>query len=187
MNNENLVSRGLTLNGTLAILLLGAAIACKADQFGMQMAVGAGDHHIWKVDLGMVWDPNLTWWQIGDWHFALIGEAHVAWWHTNEGNIHDNIGEIGVTPVIRFVKSSGSVRPFIEVGAGVRLLTSPRISSDFTLGTAFQFANMAGVGLQFGDHQRYVVGYRFQHVSNGGIKEPNPGINFSQLYLQYIF
>ena len=89
--------------------------------------------------------------------------------------------------MIRFVRSSGSARPFLEVGAGVRLLTSPRITSDFTLGTAFQFAEFAGVGLQFGAHQQYVAGYRFQHVSNGGIKEPNPGINFSQLYLQYNF
>ncbi|MCC8404250.1 acyloxyacyl hydrolase [Paraburkholderia sp. MMS20-SJTN17] len=187
MNKNKVVSRGLTLNGVLAVVLLGAASVSHADQFGVQMAVGVGDHHITKLDLGMVWDPNLSWWQIGDWHFALIGEAHVAWWHTDEGNVHPNIGEIGVTPVIRFVKASGSVRPFIEVGAGVRLLTSPRISTDVTLGTAFQFADMAGVGLQFGDHQRYVAGYRFQHVSNGGIKEPNPGINFSQLYLQYVF
>ncbi|MGF6858652.1 acyloxyacyl hydrolase [Paraburkholderia sp. CI3] len=190
MNRQNLVVRGLTLKSTFAVLpvlLLGAAGASQAEQFGVQVAAGVGDHHVRTLDLGVVWDPNLTWWQIGDWHFALLGEAHVAWWHTNEGNVHDNIGEIGVTPVIRFIRSSGSVRPFIEVGAGVRLLTSPRISSDFTLGTWFQFAEMVGVGLQFGAREQYVAGYRFQHVSNGGIKEPNPGINFSQLYLQYHF
>ena len=107
---------------------------------------GVGDHHVKKFDLGFVWDPKLTWWRIGDWHFALIGESNVAWWHTNEGDVHDDNGEIGLTPVIRFTKSSGSVRLFLEVGAGVRLLTSPRISSDFTLGTAFQFAELAGVG-----------------------------------------
>jgi hypothetical protein len=73
------------------------------------------------------------------------------------------------------------------VGAGVRLLSSPRISSDLTLATAFQFAPMAGIGVQFGNRQQYQAGYRFEHISNGGIKEPNPGINFSQLYLQYNF
>ncbi|MBN3805501.1 acyloxyacyl hydrolase [Paraburkholderia sp. Ac-20336] len=166
---------------------MSAAGTALADQFGVQVAAGVGDHHIKKLDLGMVWDPDWTWWQVGDWHFALIGEAHVAWWHTNEGNVHGDIGEVGVTPVIRFIKMSGPVRPFVEVGAGVRLLTSPRISSDLTLSSAFQFADMAGVGLQFGTHQQYVAGYRFQHISNGGIKEPNPGINFSQLYLQYNF
>jgi lipid A 3-O-deacylase len=54
-------------------------------------------------------------------------------------------------------------------------------------GTAFQFVDMAGVGMQFGSRQQYLAGYRFQHISNGGINEPNPGINFSQLYLQYNF
>jgi lipid A 3-O-deacylase len=92
-----------------------------------------------------------------------------------------------VTPIIRFIKGSGVIRPYAELGAGIRLLSSPRISSTFTLGTAFQFADMAGVGMQFGSHQQYQAGYRFQHISNGGIKEPNPGINFHQLYLQYNF
>jgi lipid A 3-O-deacylase len=187
MDSATIMVRELTLKATLAVLLLGAPAASQADQFGVQVAAGVGDHHIKTLDLGVVWDPHLSWWQIGDWHFALIGEAHVGWWHTSEGNVHNNIGEIGVTPMIRFIKSSGSVQPFIEIGAGVRLLTSPRISSDTTLATAFQFADVAGVGLRFGAHQQYVAGYRFEHVSNGGIKEPNPGINFSQLYLQYHF
>ena len=187
MNNKKNVVRGLALKSVCAALLFGLSGVAAADQFGIQVAGGLGDHHVKKLDLGFVWDPNLTWWQIGDWHFALIGEAHVAWWHTNEGNVHGNIGEIGVTPIIRFIKGSGSIRPFVEAGAGVRLLSSPRISSDFTLSTAFQFADMAGVGVQFGGHQQYQAGYRFQHVSNGGIKEPNPGINFHQLYLQYNF
>ncbi|PQV45880.1 acyloxyacyl hydrolase [Paraburkholderia sp. BL21I4N1] len=187
MNNKNDGLRGLALKAACAALLMGASAAASADQFGIQVAGGVGDRHVKKLDLGFVWDPNLTWWQIGDWHFSLIGEAHVAWWHTNEGNVHDNIGEVGVTPIIRFIKGSGSLRPYAELGAGIRLLTSPRLSEKFTLGTAFQFADMAGVGLQFGSHQQYQAGYRFQHVSNGGIKEPNPGINFHQLYLQYNF
>ncbi|RKT25956.1 lipid A 3-O-deacylase [Paraburkholderia sp. RAU2J] len=187
MDNKNNVLRGLALKSVVVGLLLVAPRLASAGQFGLQVAAGAADHHVKKFELGVAWDPGLYWWQIGDWHFALIGEAHAAWWHTNEGNVHGDIGEIGVTPVIRFIKISGWVRPFVEVGAGIRLLSSPRIASDFTLGTAFQFAEMAGVGVQFGHRQQYVAGYRFQHISNGGIKEPNPGINFSQLYLQYNF
>jgi hypothetical protein len=177
----------LALKVALTALLSGASTWAAADSFGVQIAAGVGDRHVKKFDLGVAWNPGLNWWQIGDWHFSLIGEAHAAWWHTDEGNVHSDIGEIGVTPVIRFIKISGLVRPFVEVGAGIRLLSSPRISSDFTLGTAFQFADMAGVGVQFGNRQQYLAGYRFQHISNGGIKEPNPGINFSQLYLQYNF
>ncbi len=187
MKNKKNVVRGLALKGVSVAILFGVSGLAAADQFGVQVAAGVANHDLKKLDLGLVWDPNLTWWQIGDWHFSLIGEAHVAWWHTNEGDVHDNIGEIGVTPIIRFIKGSGSIRPFIEAGAGVRLLSSPTISSDFTLATAFQFAPMAGIGVQFGSRQQYQAGYRFEHISNGGIKEPNPGINFSQLYLQYNF
>ncbi|MGF6570407.1 lipid A 3-O-deacylase [Paraburkholderia sp. GAS333] len=187
MDNKNNAFRDLALKGAMVAAVLGASGLASADQFGVQMGAGVGDRHIKKLDLGLAWDPNLTWWYIGDWHFSLIGEAHASWWHTNEGDVHGNVGEIGVTPVIRFIRSSGMVRPYIEVGAGVRLLSTTRISSTFSVATAFQFADMAGVGLQFGGHQQYLAGYRFQHISNGGIKEPNPGINFSQLYLQYNF
>jgi hypothetical protein len=107
MKKKNTVLRGFTLKIALATLPVGAAGAVLAGPLGIQVAAGVGDHHIKKLDLGFAWDPNWTWWPIGDWHFALIGEAHLAWWHTNEGNVHDDIGEIGVTPVIRFIKSSG--------------------------------------------------------------------------------
>jgi lipid A 3-O-deacylase len=187
MNKKKSAFRDLALKGTAAVLLFGASGLALADQFGLQVGAGLGDRHVKKLDLSVVWDPGLNWWHIGDWHFSLIGEANASWWHTNEGDVHDNIGEFGVTPLIRFIKGSGLIRPYAELGAGIRLLTSPRLSSTFTLGTAFQFAEMAGVGFQFGGHQQYQAGYRFQHISDGGIKEPNPGINFHQLYLQYNF
>jgi lipid A 3-O-deacylase len=187
MNKKKPFRLNLALNLGCATALLATSSLAVADQFGVQLSGGLADHHVRKLDLGLVWDPNLTWWQIGDWHFALVGEAHAAWWHTDEGNIHDNIGEFGVTPVFRFIKGSGAIRPFFEAGVGVRLLTSPEISSHYTFSTAFQFADMVGVGAQFGGRQQYQVGYRFQHVSNGSIKEPNPGINFQELYLQYNF
>jgi lipid A 3-O-deacylase len=188
MNKKEKAWRGaLPGRGALALALLSASAAASADPFGVQVAAGVADHGVRKVDLGLVWDPNLTWWDIGGWHFALIGEAHVAYWHTGEGNVHSSIYEAGVTPVIRFIKGSGAIRPFIEAGAGVRLLSHPSISSSYTLSTAFQFADMVGVGAQLGSRQQYQAGFRFQHVSNAGIKEPNPGINFSQLYLQYNF
>ena len=123
---------------------------------------------------------------MGGWHFAFVVEGHAGYWHTG-GNVHSSIGEFGVTPMFRFIKSSGQIRPFIEAGGGVRLLTHPTISDNFSLSTAFQFAPTGGVGVQFGQRQQYQVGYRFEHVSNAGIKEPNPGINFHQFYVQYNF
>jgi hypothetical protein len=55
------------------------------------------------------------------------------------------------------------------------------------MSSSFQFADLVGVGAQFGEHQNYQAGFRFQHLSNAGIRKPNPGINFSQIYVQYNF
>ncbi|MEM5461645.1 acyloxyacyl hydrolase [Paraburkholderia phytofirmans] len=175
------------LSSVLALAILLPASSALADSWGVQIAGGLADHHVRKADLGVVWDPNWTWWEIGGWHFALVAEGHVAYWHTDEGNVHNHIFEFGATPVIRFVKSSGFIRPFVEAGIGVRILSHPSISESYTLSSAFQFADMVGVGAQFGSKQQYQGGFRFQHLSNASIKEPNPGINFSQIYLQYNF
>jgi lipid A 3-O-deacylase len=174
--------------GAIALTLGMASAAAHADRWGLQIAGGVANHDFKKADVGIVWDPNLTWWEIGGFHFTLLGEGHVAYWHTTESNsVHPNVWEFGVTPVLRFVKSSGWFRPFIEAGVGVRLITHPRITEDYTLSTGFQFADMVGVGAIFGAKQNYQAGFRFQHLSNASIKEPNPGINFEEIYLQYNF
>ena len=168
-------------------LTVGAA-AAHADDFGVQISGGVADHDVKKADLGFVWDPGLTWWEIGGYHFTVVGEAHVAYWDIRESDAaHPDIWEFGLTPVFRFIKSSGWFRPYIEGGVGVRLLDHVRETEDRTFSSSFQFADMLGVGAQFGGHQQYQAGFRFQHLSNGGLEHPNPGINFSEIYLQYNF
>ncbi|WP_341317532.1 acyloxyacyl hydrolase [Paraburkholderia sp. IMGN_8] len=169
---------------TLAIASTGAT----GDQFGVQFAGGVADHDVKKEDLGLVWDPGLIWWEIGGYHFTLVGEAHVAYWDIQEDRAaHPNIWEFGLTPLFRFIKSSGWVRPYIEAGAGVRMLSHVRETGDRTFSSSFQFAEIVGVGAQFGSRQQYQAGFRFQHLSNAGLEHPNPGINFSEVYLQYNF
>lgn len=191
MNKKNRIrqrpSRLLVTVGMAAATLMALPGLARADTFGVQIGGGIGQHGVDKVDLGLVWDPGINWWEIGGWHFSLVGEAHVAYWHAREGTSRNDVYEFGVQPMVRFIKSEGAIRPFIEAGAGVRGLSHAVINDGYTLSTAFQFTEIVGVGAQFGAHQQYQAGLRFQHVSNAGIKDPNPGINFSQLYLQYNF
>jgi len=170
-----------------AMLLSAPARADNSDTFGLQVAGGDADHEVKKIDLGLVYDPHWSWWQLGVWHFALVAEGHAAYWQADEGNVNSDIYEFGVTPVIRFIRDAGPVRPFIEGGVGVRVISHPYIATDFMLSTAFQFADMIGVGAQFGARQQYQAGFRFQHLSNASIKRPNPGLNFSEVYVQYNF
>ncbi|HTL04039.1 MAG TPA: acyloxyacyl hydrolase [Vicinamibacterales bacterium] len=72
------------------------------------------------------------------------------------------------------------VRPFAEASGGVILTTQP-----VPLGTtSFNFIDQAGFGVRFenGTRRSWLVGYRFQHISNAGRVKPNPGANFNFVY-----
>ena len=57
----------------------------------------------------------------------------------------------------------------------------------FSFSSNFQFGDHVAGGVRFGDKGQYDVQLRLQHLSNGGIKHPNPGINFAILGFQYHF
>jgi lipid A 3-O-deacylase len=177
-----------SLQGALFAGLAIASATASADTFGLMFAPGLADHGVKKADVGGVWDPGWTWWELGGWHFTVVGEAHVAYWDIQESQAaHPGLWEFGVTPVLRFIKSSGWIRPYVEAGVGPRLLSHVRETQTRTWSSSFQFADMVGVGAAFGEHQNYQAGFRFQHLSNAGIEHPNPGINFSEIYVQYNF
>ncbi|WP_343665936.1 acyloxyacyl hydrolase [Paraburkholderia tropica] len=188
MTARKSVRAGRLLRGLCAALLAAGAASAHADQFGIQIGPGVADHDVKKLDFGLVWDPGLQWWHIAGFHFTVVGEFHAAHWHLSEtAATQPTIWEFGVTPVFRIIKDTGWIRPYFEAGVGVRMLTHVELTPDRTLSSAFQFADMLGVGAQFGAHQNYQAGVRFQHISNADIKTPNPGLNFTWVYVQYNF
>ncbi len=72
---------------------------------------------------------------------------------------------------------------FVELGFGGTVMDRLYRSPDDTFSTAFQFTESAGLGYRFGPRDRYELSLRLQHVSNGGIKKPNPGATFAKLRL----
>src|SRR5262249_46173034 len=50
--------------------------------------------------------------------------------------------------------------------------------------TTFNFIDQAGFGVRIAETPRraWMIGYRFQHISNAGRAEPNPGANFNLVY-----
>jgi hypothetical protein len=46
------------------------------------------------------------------------------------------------------------------------------------MSTSFEFGSHVGAGLRLGERGETRVGIALQHLSNGGIKEPNSGVNF---------
>ncbi len=79
----------------------------------------------------------------------------------------------------------GAARIYGEVSGSLLFTTAPVPVRT----TTFNFMDQAGFGIRLEEsHGRaWLVGYRFQHISNGGRVKPNPGANFNFLYLGISF
>jgi lipid A 3-O-deacylase len=90
------------------------------------------------------------------------------------------MGSIGpgvyiMTPVERVVISAGIYPTYIG--------RSRFGTEDF--GESFQFTSAVGINLNFLQHM--TIGYRFQHMSNAGISDENPGLNTHMIEMGYRF
>lgn len=156
---------------------------------GVSVELGNGDHtDIGRI--GLLWDWQKNWLGDGrDWHITAFWEVAIAQWR-GRSSIGDNqrVTDLGVTPVLRLEqKQPAGVSPYAEVAVGIHLVSPAFVSADRKLGSSFQFGDSLGLGLRFGDKRQFDVGYRYQHLSNGGIKQPNQGINLNELRFIYWF
>jgi hypothetical protein len=103
--------------------------------------------------------------------FDIISEGIIG------GSLHPGGRMIGDTLLFRFEgKPIHAVLPFLDVGSGPLNTTINERASE--LGGHVQFLSSAGVGIQ---HKKYVVEYRYFHMSNAGLTKPNHGFNGSML------
>jgi hypothetical protein len=163
---------------------LSSAPALALDGFAVEAGRGEG------IDMGRLSlqkDWNVQWLKMSDWHLGGFWELSVGQWHN--GSVapgqNEDITEIALTPVFR-IQPNGLTGPYVEAAVGFHGLSHTQIG-DKRLSTAFQFGDHLGFGYRFGARSAFDLGYRYQHLSNGSIKRPNPGINFHQVRLQYHF
>jgi hypothetical protein len=167
-----------------ALLLSGNALAMD----GVAVEYGNGD----STDMArasVLWNWDREWFADGDWVLTGFWEASLGSWRGKSatGN-NQTITDIGFTPVFRLQqKKPEGLAPYLEGAIGFHLITPTFIYANRQLGSSFQFGDHLGVGVRFGDSQQFDVAYRYQHISNGGIKQPNQGINFSQVRFTYHF
>jgi lipid A 3-O-deacylase len=152
---------------------------------GVAVEIGRGD----RTDMARVavqWDWARRWFQGERWHLGGYWDLALGRWHRDAApGQNDDLVEIGLTPVFR-VQRNDRRGPYAEAAIGFHLLSRTSIGEK-RFSTAFQFGDHLGIGYRFGTKGEYDVSYRFQHLSNAGIKRPNNGINFSQLRFQYHF
>ncbi len=149
--------------------------------------LGRGD----SVKMGRVAfqiDSGKRWFTGGEWHLASYWEPAVGFWQGKSATGDKQIYEFAFTPVLRFEKKSLSYfSPYIEHGVGLHLITGHHVTDDRDMGGNFHFGTHIGVGLRFGAKSEFDVGYRLQHLSNAGLKQPNEGINFNILHFRYSY
>jgi len=139
---------------------------------------------------GVQWDWQKKWLDNGDWHLGGFWDASIGEWrgHAAIGG-NQKVTDFGLTPVFRYQRNSRvfGILPYVEGAIGFHLISPTFINSDRKFGSAFEFGDHVGAGFRFGSREQYDLTYRFQHLSNGGIKKPNQGINFNQIRLAYHF
>jgi lipid A 3-O-deacylase len=110
-----------------------------------------------------------------EWRLAGYWEFSAGIWDNKD----ESTADIGITPVFRIERN----RFYVEAAIGAHLVQT-HISAHRTFSTSLQFGDHLGAGWRFGEGERYDFGIRVQHLSNGGINKPNPGINFFLVRLQ---
>lgn len=144
-----------------------------------------------KVRMGRVaiqsnWDKQ--WFSSNGRHLGGYWDLSAAYWrgsaYRNVPGQHQNIGVIGVTPVLRYQRDD-KLGWYVEGGIGANLMSELYNNSDNRLSTAFQFGDHLGVGYVTRD--KWDFGLKIQHYSNASIKKPNSGVNFLVAQARYQF
>lgn len=163
------------------------ASTCLAADWGglLELATDYDDGDVNVVRLGLQKSWDSTWFESDMGHLSGFWKFGVGYWDGDDANTDDDeLFELFATPVFQYRFSRFNA--YLEAGVGAHLLSETKIA-DYDLSSTFQFGSHFGVGLLFGEHQQLDLSYRLQHLSNGGIEEPNDGIDLHVLHVGYRF
>lgn len=186
MTLQNLPRQFRSLFASLALLFAMPAFAL--DGVSFELGTTAGDEDAERYGVAFKWDWAAKWFDSGDWYLGGYWEVGASYWDGEDGRSgNDSLGDFHVTPVLQFQRKPGAgIVPFVEFGLGPHVHTDDSIGNkDFDI--PFAFGSHIGGGFRFGNAGEYELLYRFQHLSNAGLGDDNPGINFHVLQLGYRF
>ncbi|MEJ8821949.1 acyloxyacyl hydrolase [Variovorax humicola] len=120
---------------------------------------------------------------------TTFGDLFVSEWRAQRrsNDRKQNYTQVGIIANARYRFAQGTSPWFADLGIGLTLLDKLYETPDRSFSTRFQFTEVLGIGRSFGDTGAHELQLRVQHVSNAGIKEPNPGETFFKLRYQYHF
>jgi hypothetical protein len=121
-------------------------------------------------------------------HISGYWDANLAQWRGNayqdvDGQ-HQNITVVNLTPVFRYERADKKGW-YAEGGIGVSWFSELYDNDSNRLSTHFQFGDHLGAGYVFDN--KWEIGAKLQHYSNGGYKKPNSGVNWFIVKAAYHF
>ncbi len=154
---------------------------------GVSVEAGYGYHTTMeRLSWSRTWDRR--WFADQSWNLTGYWDVGIGRWtpHDAAGGNHD-VNDFGITPVWRLVpaQATGTVVPFAELAVGAHYISDHEIYNGRNMSTHFQFGDHVGAGLSFGPQHDWDAMLRFQHLSNAGLQNPNPGMNFYQVRLTH--
>ena len=145
---------------------------------GAFVSLGTGENYLKSATAGAVWACSC--WQ------GLLGgrvdaqlEASLGLWSVRGPNGRTAYGSLGVVPMFRYRFDQGRSPWFVEAGIGAVVTNRRYETKNKAFGTRLNFSDQLGLGYRLNPKQELTL--RLQHVSNAGLKEPNPGENLLQL------
>ncbi|NML42482.1 acyloxyacyl hydrolase [Ramlibacter sp. G-1-2-2] len=181
-------TRNLAPLAAAAMLLLSTLPAHALDltPSGVEVIGGPGRQGTAQAGAGLLWD-----WSWRSQHaFLITGQTELIltqWRYDAVNGGKDSLQQITLLPMFRFVPEEGRSPFFLELGIGATYLTQHFETPHKEFGSQWNFYDTLGGGYRFGTRGEHEVGLRLLHVSNAGLKKPNPGDEFLLLRYAYRF
>ncbi|MBN2689573.1 MAG: acyloxyacyl hydrolase [Gammaproteobacteria bacterium] len=103
-----------------------------------------------------------------------------AYW-SNSYHKYKSMFVIALAPVLRWtITKAYKYRPYLEASVGGAWLSRQHFGHR-DLGSPFNFQDMLGGGVNFGDRHQYDLAIHYLHYSNAGLAPPNNGIDVKML------
>ena len=165
---------------TAGVLAAAASLAhadWRPDAVVLEAGIGRGG--LGLLGAGLAWDWRWRHATAGGAEFSARTELLLNEWRADDfGGGHQNFTQLVLLPTLRFDPTRGGPW-FLEAGIGLSTMSPLYETPTKTFSTRFNFYDVLGVGYRLGPGRE--LGLRLNHVSNAGIKNPNPGEEFLQL------
>ncbi len=153
-------------------------------------AIGQGDGSVKSVAIGFDIYCKTRWFEGGNWYLTPYTELLASYWEGDAGHTgNESLHEGGLSIYGRYIRQKTeklSISPYLDAGLGLHYVTEDEIEGK-ELGRQWLAGSNIGIGLILGKAEIFDVGLRIRHLSNGGTKDVNWGINHAMLRLAIRF